>query len=82
MNAFTYTRADDVATAVDEIAADGAARLIAGGTNLIDLMKENVERPSRLIDINRLPLATIEPRPDGGMQLGALVTNADVAYHP
>ena len=56
MNPFTYTRAGDVATAVREVAADGAAKFIAGGTNLLDLMKENVERPSRLIDINRLPL--------------------------
>jgi xanthine dehydrogenase YagS FAD-binding subunit len=82
MNAFSYTRADDVATAVDEIAANGAARFIAGGTNLIDLMKENVERPSRLIDINRLPLGDIHPHTDGGLRLGALVTNTDVAYNP
>ena len=82
MNAFSYTRAADVATAVHEVAADGAAKFIAGGTNLIDLMKENVERPSRLIDINRLPLAEIQPGPDGGLRLGALVTNTNVAYHP
>ena len=81
MNSFSYTRAEDVATAVHEVAADGAAKFIAGGTNLIDLMKENVERPSRLIDINHLPLGTIEPGPDGGLRLGALVTNTDVAYH-
>src|SRR5438067_4910834 len=81
MNAFSYTRAGDVATAVREAAADGAARFIAGGTNLIDLMKENVERPSRLIDINRLPLAEIQPGPDGGLRLGALVSNTDVAYN-
>jgi xanthine dehydrogenase YagS FAD-binding subunit len=81
MNAFSYTRADDVESAVHEIAADGAAKFIAGGTNLIDLMKENVEQPSRLIDINRLPLAQIQSGPDGGLRLGALVTNTDVAYH-
>ena len=81
MNPFSYTRAADVATAVREVAADGAAKFIAGGTNLIDLMKENVERPARLIDINRLPLAEIQPRDDGGLRLGALVTNTDVAYH-
>src|SRR5207248_4737594 len=80
MNSFSYTRADDVATAVREVAADGAARFIAGGTNLIDLMKENVARPSRLIDITRLPLTEIRPGPDGGLRLGALVTNTDVAY--
>ncbi len=81
MNSFTYTRADDVASAVREIAADGAAKLIAGGTNLIDLMKENVERPSRLIDISRLAIREIHPRSDGGLRLGALATNTDVAYN-
>jgi len=82
MNAFTYTRAEDVATAVRSIAGDDAARFIAGGTNLLDLMKENVERPSRLIDITHLPLRAIESTPDGGVRIGALVTNTDLAYHP
>jgi xanthine dehydrogenase YagS FAD-binding subunit len=82
MNPFAYMRADDVATAVRAIADDGTARFIAGGTNLIDLMKENVERPSRLIDITHLSLRGIEPTPDGGLRLGALVTNTDAAYHP
>jgi xanthine dehydrogenase YagS FAD-binding subunit len=81
MNNFSYTRADGVATAVREIAASDTAKFIAGGTNLIDLMKENVERPSRLIDINRLDLHEIQTRPDGGLRLGALVTNTEVAYH-
>ncbi|MDR3618633.1 MAG: xanthine dehydrogenase family protein subunit M [Paludisphaera borealis] len=81
MNPFTYTRAEDVATAVREVASGGAAKFIAGGTNLIDLMKEHVERPGRLIDVNRLPLAEIQPGPDGGLRLGALVTNTDVAYN-
>jgi xanthine dehydrogenase YagS FAD-binding subunit len=80
MNSFAYTRAVDVASAVREVAVDGAAKFIAGGTNLIDLMKENVERPSRLIDITRLALREIHPGADGGLRLGALVTNADVAY--
>jgi xanthine dehydrogenase YagS FAD-binding subunit len=82
MNAFTYTRVDDVAGAVRAIAGDGTARFIAGGTNLLDLMKENVERPSRLIDITHLPLRAIESTRDGGLRIGALVTNTDVAYHP
>ena len=82
MKAFTYTRAEDVATAVREIAADRGARFIAGGTNLLDLMKENVERPSRLIDITHLPLAEIQPTGAGGLRLGALAINTDVAYHP
>jgi xanthine dehydrogenase YagS FAD-binding subunit len=80
MNRFTYTRVEDVAGAVREIALDGAVRFIAGGTNLIDLMKENVVRPSRLIDITRLPLKDIRPTEDG-LRLGALATNTDVAYH-
>jgi xanthine dehydrogenase YagS FAD-binding subunit len=81
MNGFTYTRTDDVAGAVRELAADGASKFIAGGTNLIDLMKENVERPQRLIDITHLPLGGIHPSPNGGLRLGALATNTDVAYH-
>ena len=81
MNRFSYTRAGDVATAVSEIARDNAAKFIAGGTNLIDLMKENVARPSRLIDITRLPLDKIENTRDGGLRIGALVTNTDVAYN-
>ncbi len=55
MNPFTYTRADDVATPCARSPSDRAAKFIAGGTNLIDLMKENVERPSRLIDITHPP---------------------------
>jgi xanthine dehydrogenase YagS FAD-binding subunit len=82
VNAFSYTRAADVETAVHEVTANGGTKFIAGGTNLIDLMKENVERPNRLIDINRLPLTEIRPGPDGGLRLGALATNTDVAYHP
>jgi xanthine dehydrogenase YagS FAD-binding subunit len=81
MNSFSYTRASDVGSAVDEIAADNRAKFIAGGTNLIDLMKENVARPSRLVDITRLPLNKIEDTVDGGLRLGALVTNADTAYN-
>jgi xanthine dehydrogenase YagS FAD-binding subunit len=81
MNSFSYVRADDVATAVREMAMDSAAKFIAGGTNLIDLMKENVTHPSRLIDITRLPLDKIEETADGGLRLGALVKNADTAYN-
>jgi xanthine dehydrogenase YagS FAD-binding subunit len=80
MNRFAYTRVDDVASAVRAI--DGASRFIAGGTNLLDLMKENVERPDRLIDIRRLPLRDITPTEDGGLRVGALATNTEVAYHP
>jgi len=81
VNNFSYARASDVASAVQAVAADRDTVFIAGGTNLIDLMKENVSRPARLIDINGLPLNRIEEREDGGLRLGALVTNADTAYH-
>jgi len=79
---FQYARANDVADAVRLIAADPGAKLIAGGTNLIDLMKEDVERPTRLIDITRLPLNSVEETADGGWRIGALVPNSDLAYHP
>jgi xanthine dehydrogenase YagS FAD-binding subunit len=79
---FQYARASDVGDAVRQIAADPMAKFIAGGTNLIDLMKEDVERPSRLIDISRLPLQTVEETADGGVRIGALVPNSDLAYHP
>jgi xanthine dehydrogenase YagS FAD-binding subunit len=79
---FQYARANDIGDAVRQIAADPTAKFIAGGTNLIDLMKEDVERPSRLIDISRLPLKTVEPTAEGGVKIGALVPNADLAYHP
>ena len=79
---FQYSRAADVADAVRQIAADPAAKFIAGGTNLIDLMKKDVECPSRLIDISRLPLAAIEETVGGGLRIGALVPNSDLAYHP
>lgn len=81
MKSFSYTKADNVAIAVNELAVDNAAKFIAGGTNLIDLMKENVARPSRLIDITPLPLNRIEDTESGGLRLGALVTNADTAYN-
>jgi xanthine dehydrogenase YagS FAD-binding subunit len=55
---------------------------VAGGTNLIDLIKEGVARPSRLIDITRLPLGRLDETGDGGLRIGALVPNSDLAYHP
>src|SRR5260370_19773437 len=77
-----YARANDVTDAVGQSAVDPAAKSIAGGTNLVDLMKEDVERPSRLIDISRLPLKTVEETKDGGVRIGALVPNSDLAWHP
>lgn len=81
MNNFSYARASDLSGAVGEISKDARAKFIAGGTNILDLMKENVARPSKLIDINRLPLNTIEENETGGLRLGALSTNAETAYH-
>jgi xanthine dehydrogenase YagS FAD-binding subunit len=82
MNRFSYLRASSVEEAVRAAAADPAARFIAGGTNLVDLMKYNVERPDRLIDITHLPLRHIEDSDGGGLRLGALVTNDETAYDP
>jgi xanthine dehydrogenase YagS FAD-binding subunit len=79
---FHYVRASTVADAVNRMAADPSAKFIAGGTNLLDLMKEHVERPSQLIDISRLPLKRVEETADGGVRIGALVPNTDLAYHP
>ena len=76
---FSYVSARSVAEAVREVAADPTAKFIAGGTNLLDLMKYDVERPTQLIDITRLPL-NIEETAAGGLRIGALVTNTDVAY--
>ena len=79
---FQYARANDVPDAVRQLAADPGAKFIAGGTNLLDLMKVQVERPTRLIDISRLPLKTVEETAEGGLRIGALVPNSDLAYHP
>ncbi len=82
MNPFEYQRADRLQAALDSVSRSDSARFLAGGTNLVDLMKNGVENPTRLIDINRLPLANIEPLPDGGLRLGALARNSDTANHP
>ena len=79
---FEYAKRADVADAVRQIADDPEARFIAGGTNLVDLMKYDVERPMRLIDITHLPLKTVEETANGGLRIGALVPNSDLAYHP
>ena len=79
MNRFSYARATDVDGAVREKSAAGA-KFVAGGTNLVDLMKYNVERPQRLVDITHVPMREIADAPDGGLRIGALVTNAATAY--
>src|SRR5499425_2341143 len=88
MHTFEFERATDSAAAVAtaahaKTAQQGAdVRFVAGGTTLLDLMKLNVETPERVIDINRLPLDTIEATADGGLKIGATVRNSALAYHP
>src|SRR5882757_718757 len=88
MKTFKLTRARDSAQAIAtaakaKTAQQGAEiRFIGGGTTLIDLMKLNVEQPQTLIDINRLPLDKIEALPDGGLTIGAVARNSDLAFHP
>ncbi len=82
MNNFSYTKAHDLPEAI-RLGAKNDTQFVAGGTNLIDLMKYNIERASALVDINQLPNhQTITENQDGGLRLGAAVTNADTAYYP
>lgn len=80
MNPFRYQRADDVEHAL-QLARQPGTRFIAGGTNLLDLIKAGIEQPAQLIDISRLPIATIRELPDGGLRIGATVSNTDAANH-
>jgi len=88
MDSFTFTRPTTVDQAVQSAAKSATAqqgaqvRFVAGGTTLIDLMKLNVERPREIVDINGLPLERIESSPTGGLVIGALARNSDVAHHP
>jgi xanthine dehydrogenase YagS FAD-binding subunit len=83
MNRFSYVRAEKIDDAVKALAADSTGKIIAGGTNLIDLMKYNVERPTQLIDVTRIAdLSTMEETEDGGLRIGALVSNSEVASDP
>jgi xanthine dehydrogenase YagS FAD-binding subunit len=76
---FTYERATDAPAAAAAVANRPGAKFIAGGTNLLDLMKLEIERPTHLVDVSRLPLAAIDDEPDGGLRIGAQVRNADLA---
>jgi hypothetical protein len=78
MRAFTYERVTDVRSAVTAVSRPGA-RFISGGTNLLDLMKLEIERPSHVVDISHLPLADIDELPDGGLRIGAQATNSGAA---
>ncbi|MGA5560707.1 FAD binding domain-containing protein [Streptomyces platensis] len=79
MKPFGYLRATSVEEAVRAAAGQPGARFLGGGTNLVDLMKLGVETPRLLIDVTRLPLDRIEELPDGGLRIGALVRNSDLA---
>ena len=87
MQTFEFTRPTDLTSAATAAASANTAqqgaeiRFIAGGTTLIDLMKLNVEQPHTLIDLNRLPLGDVEALPGGGLKIGALVRNSDLAHH-
>ena len=81
MKSFTYVRANSPAQAAAALAEPGA-KVIAGGTNLLDLMKLQIETPSKIVDINRLPLDKIEDTPEGGLRIGAMVRNSDLAADP
>ncbi|WP_027232008.1 xanthine dehydrogenase family protein subunit M [Phyllobacterium sp. UNC302MFCol5.2] len=82
MKRFTYVRAASIDQAIESLSVHAAAKLLAGGTNLIDLMKYDVSTPTTIIDINDLPLREINETADGGLRVGALVTNSEVAIHP
>ena len=80
MQAFQYRPASGIEDALQG-ASEHGAKFVAGGTTLIDLMKLYVERPTALVDINHLPLNRIEPIPDGGLRIGAMVRNSDLAHN-
>jgi xanthine dehydrogenase YagS FAD-binding subunit len=82
MKSFTYERARSPAEAAKAAAQTEGARFIAGGTNLLDLMKLEIETPAHLIDVNGLALDKIETTPEGGLRIGALVRNTDLAADP
>src|SRR5258708_39739081 len=79
MKSFTYERAHSPAEAAAAATRIQGAKFIAGGTNLLDLMKLEIETPTHLIDVNALALDKIEPTPEGGLRVGALVRNTDLA---
>ncbi|MGP4670268.1 FAD binding domain-containing protein [Agrobacterium pusense] len=81
MRAFSYERASSVEAAAKAVASNPDAKFIAGGTNLLDLMKLEIETPTHLVDVNGLELDQIQATPDGGLRIGALVRNTDLAAH-
>lgn len=82
MKSFSFKRAGDPANAIQMLGADKDSKFIAGGTNILDLMKEGIEQPTGLIDISRLALSVVKANPTGGVSIGALARNTDTANHP
>lgn len=79
MRPFSYVTAEDVPAAVRAIVEQPNAKFLGGGTNLVDLMRQNIERPDTVVDITRLPLATVTELPTGGVRIGAMVSNSQLA---
>ncbi|MCC4317787.1 MULTISPECIES: FAD binding domain-containing protein [Streptomyces] len=82
MKEFSYERPERVREALALVDGDDGARFLGGGTNLVDLMKDGIESPARLVDVRRLPMAGIRESSDGGLVIGATTTNSDLAAHP
>ncbi|RCV49498.1 FAD binding domain-containing protein [Marinitenerispora sediminis] len=82
MRSFAYLSAPDIDTALHAVSAEPNAKFLGGGTNLVDLMREEIEQPDTVIDITRLPLAEVAELPGGGVRVGALVRNSHLAAHP
>ncbi|HVQ12014.1 MAG TPA: FAD binding domain-containing protein, partial [Vicinamibacterales bacterium] len=81
MKNFAYAKAADARSAIALMSRTANTKFLGGGTNLVDLMRENIEQPDALIDVTSLPFATIDELPDGGVSVGAAVRNTTVANH-
>jgi xanthine dehydrogenase YagS FAD-binding subunit len=82
MKKFAYDRATRLQDALTMVAGDAGAHYLAGGTNLVDLMKDGVEAPTHLVDVRQLPFRDVRETADGGLVIGAMVSNSDLAAHP
>ena len=82
MKPFTFIQAGSTGQAVAEMVGHSMAKFIGGGTNLVDLMREQIEQPEHIIDLTQLPLTQVEEQPDGSISVGALVRNSHLAAHP
>jgi xanthine dehydrogenase YagS FAD-binding subunit len=82
MNPFQYEQPTELSASLEHVRKSPTATFLAGGTGLLDLMKLHVQTPSVLVDVRKLPLSQVEELPEGGLRLGALARNSDVAHHP